>query len=164
MPTVWSWSPVPCVGLVGLSRNSSPGVGHRWPSITIGITRRRSRPALGSLGGPHTLVQADLVHAEAAAPLIQTVVRDLGRLDIVVNNAGIYEAHPILEVSYAAWHDVWQRTVATNLLGPAYVTYWAADHMAQQGGGRIVNILSRGAFVASRRCLRMARAKRASMP
>jgi 3-oxoacyl-[acyl-carrier protein] reductase len=100
----------------------------------------------GLAGGPHTLVHADLTQADAAAPLIQTVVRDLGRLDIVVNNAGIYEAHPILEVSYAAWHDVWQRTVATNLLGPAYVTYWAAHHMVQQGGGRIVNISSRGAF------------------
>jgi 3-oxoacyl-[acyl-carrier protein] reductase len=100
----------------------------------------------GLAGGPHTLVQADLAQAEAAAPLRQTVVRDLGRLDRVVNNAGIYAEHSIREVSSIAWHDVWQRTVATNPLGPAYVTYWAAHHMGQQGGGRIVHISSRGAF------------------
>src|SRR5262249_17026667 len=54
-------------------------------------------------GGPHTIVQADLANAEAAEPLIAAVVRDLGRLDIVVNNAGIYEQHPILEVDYLKW-------------------------------------------------------------
>jgi NAD(P)-dependent dehydrogenase (short-subunit alcohol dehydrogenase family) len=97
-------------------------------------------------GGPHTLVQADLADPDAAGPLIEAVVRDLGRLDVVVNNAGIYEPHPILEVGFETWRDVWERTVATNLLGPAYVTYWAARHMARQGGGRIVNISSRGAF------------------
>jgi NAD(P)-dependent dehydrogenase (short-subunit alcohol dehydrogenase family) len=97
-------------------------------------------------GGPHTIVQADLANAEAAEPLIGAVVRDLGRLDIVVNNAGIYEQHPIMEVDYLKWCDVWQRTLSTNLLGPAYVTYWAARHMVGQGGGRIVNVSSRGAF------------------
>ena len=78
--------------------------------------------------------------------MIQTVVRDLGRLDVVVNNAGVYETHPILEVNHATWQQAWQRTLATNLLGPAHVMYWAAQHMVRQGGGRIVNISSRGAF------------------
>ncbi len=73
-------------------------------------------------------------------------MRDLGRLDVVVNNTGICEDHPILDVGYAAWLDVWQRTLATNLLGPACLACWAARHMVQQGGGRIVNISSRGAF------------------
>src|SRR5262249_6734146 len=80
-------------------------------------------------GGPHLLVQADLANPEAAAPLIQTVVSDLGRLDVLVNNAGIYEPHPLLEVDYGAWCDIWQRTLAANLLGPAHLSYWAARQM-----------------------------------
>ncbi len=97
-------------------------------------------------GGPHRVVQADLADAEAIAPMIQSVVQDLGRLDIVVNNAGIYEPHPLMDVDYPAWRDVWQRTMDINLFGPANVMYWAAHYMAENGGGRIVNISSRGAF------------------
>ncbi len=82
----------------------------------------------------------------AAGPLVAGVVRELGRLDILVNNAGIWEEHPILSVGPDAWEEAWRRTLATNLLGPARVTYWAARQMAAQGGGRIVNVSSRGAF------------------
>ena len=116
----------------GIGRVIAQQFARRGAQVAVHYHRNREaaeQTCAGLAGGPHTLVHADLTQAEAAAPLIQTVVRDLGRLDIVVNNAGIYEEHPILETSYAAWYDVWQRTVATNLLGPAYVTYWAAHHM-----------------------------------
>jgi NAD(P)-dependent dehydrogenase (short-subunit alcohol dehydrogenase family) len=109
--------------------------------------REAAEQTLASLGGgPHALVQADLAKAEAAASLVQTVVREMKRLDVVVNNAGIFEEHALLDVGFETWCEVWQRTVATNLLGPAHVTYWAAHYMVQHGGGRIVNISSRGAF------------------
>ena len=104
----------------------------------------RTRAALA--GGPHMLIQADLASPEAAAPLVEAVVGELGGLDVLVNNAGIFEEHPMLEVSYEVWRDACQRTIAANLLGPAYLTYWAARHMVRHGGGRIVNISSRGAF------------------
>jgi NAD(P)-dependent dehydrogenase (short-subunit alcohol dehydrogenase family) len=97
-------------------------------------------------GGPHLAVQADLADADAAEPLIRDVVGRLGRLDVVVNNAGIFEEHRILDAPPAAWRDAWERTLATNLLGPAHVMYHAARHMAKHGGGRIVNVSSRGAF------------------
>ncbi|KPK76116.1 MAG: 3-oxoacyl-ACP reductase [Phycisphaerae bacterium SM23_30] len=97
-------------------------------------------------GGPHVLFQADVASAEAAQHLIHSVVKDMGRIDIVVNNAGIFEPHPIVEVSFENWQDAWKRTLATNLLGPAHVMFWAAQQMKRQGGGRIINISSRGAF------------------
>jgi len=117
--------------------------------IAVHYHRRRqaAEQTLASLtGGPHTLVQADLTDATAISRLFQEAVYHLGRLDVVVNNAGIYDLHPLPASSYEQWQAVWQRTLQTNLLGPAYVCFWAAQHMMQHGGGRIVNISSRGAF------------------
>src|SRR5512139_499466 len=84
----------------------------------------QTRDALA--GGPHALVQADLASPDAAEPLIETVVRELGGLDVLVNNAGIYDEHPPLEVDFDTWRDAFDRTIATNLLGPAHLSYWAA--------------------------------------
>ena len=97
-------------------------------------------------GGRHTILQGDLAEAETAQCLIENAVREMGSVDIVVNNAGIYESHPVMEVSFENWQDTWRRTLATNLLGPAHLMFWAGQQMKKQGGGRIVNISSRGAF------------------
>lgn len=106
-----------------------------------------ARETLASLsGGPHMIVQANSADATAVAEMIAAVVDNMGALDIVVNNAGIYEDHPLAEVSYDEWQGSWQRVLDTNLLGPANVSYCAAQHMIPRGGGRIVNVSSRGAF------------------
>lgn len=97
-------------------------------------------------GGPHQIVQADMADAAAIRAMVAAVVEQMGTLDILVNNAGIYEEHPLAEVSYEAWQETWQRTLAANLTGPANVSYCAAQHMIAQGYGRIVNVSSRGAF------------------
>jgi 3-oxoacyl-[acyl-carrier protein] reductase len=97
-------------------------------------------------GEGHFAIKADVSKPEAARMLVETAVREFDGLDIVVNNAGIFWAHPIDEVDYGEWQRVWQRTLATNLIGPANICYWAAQHMIPRGGGRIINVSSRGAF------------------
>lgn len=97
-------------------------------------------------GGPHLMVQADIRDATAVAEMIETVVQKMGRLDILINNAGIYEDHPLADVSYEKWQESWQLVLGTNLTGPANTSFCAAQQMIKQGGGRIVNISSRGAF------------------
>jgi NAD(P)-dependent dehydrogenase (short-subunit alcohol dehydrogenase family) len=97
-------------------------------------------------GGPHLLVRGDITDPEAVRRMIETVTESFGALDIVVNNAGVYLYHRIEEVVYADWQQAWQQVLATNLLGPANVTYCAARYMIEHGGGRIVNVSSRGAF------------------
>jgi NAD(P)-dependent dehydrogenase (short-subunit alcohol dehydrogenase family) len=65
-----------------------------------------------------------------------------------VNNAASYgrNGHPIAEVSYEDWQQVWQETIGLNLIGAANVSWCAVRHMVAAGGGTIVNVSSRGAF------------------
>lgn len=70
----------------------------------------------------------------------------MGGLDVVVNNAGVGEHHIVEEVDYNQWQAAWERILATNLLGPANLSFCAAKYMIANGGGRIVNVSSRGAF------------------
>jgi 3-oxoacyl-[acyl-carrier protein] reductase len=100
----------------------------------------------GLAGTGHVTVQADLADPEAVRRMVDRAAEALGGLDVLVNNAGIYVPHPITEVSYERWQAVWQETLAVNLTGAANVAWCAIRHMLAGGGGRIVNVSSRGAF------------------
>ncbi len=97
-------------------------------------------------GSGHIAVQADITDPAAVADTVETVIDRLDALDVLVNNAGVYEPHPLHIVSYDQWQAVWRRTIDTNLIGAANVTYCAARFMLAHDGGRIVNVSSRGAF------------------
>ncbi len=97
-------------------------------------------------GDGHRKVAADLCDATAVEAMVERVVETCGRIDVLVNNAGIYERHPPLGVDYRTWCDAWARTLGVNLVGAANAAYCAARHMAAAGAGRIINISSRGAF------------------
>jgi len=96
--------------------------------------------------GSHCIVQADLRDPGSVSQLTDIAVKKAGRIHILVNNAGVYEEHPLTEVTYEEWQSSWDRILKTNLIGPANLTYCVGRHMIEQGGGRIVNISSRGAF------------------
>lgn len=97
-------------------------------------------------GGPHLAVKADISRPEAAEELVNEVMAQFGRLDVLVNNAGIYEFHPVATASFEEWRLSWERTINTNLMGPAHLCFHAAQRMMAAKSGRIINITSRGAF------------------
>lgn len=99
----------------------------------------------GLPGGGHTVVRADLADAEAVRQMVDQAHADLGGLDVLVNNAGIYLWHPITEVSYEEWQQNWHQILAVNLTGAANVTWCAVQYM-RSTGGRIINVTSRGAY------------------
>jgi len=97
-------------------------------------------------GEGHLAIQADIAEADSVRNLIEKVVEAFGQLHIAVNNAGVFFSHPLPEVSYEIWQQAWSKTLGINLIGAANIAYCAARHMIEQGGGRIVNVGSRGAF------------------
>jgi len=96
-------------------------------------------------GTGHVSLAADLADADAVRDLVDGAAEALGGLDVLVNNAGVYVAHPV-SVSYETWRAAWAETLATNLVGAANASFCAVPHLRARGGGAIVNVSSRGAF------------------
>jgi 3-oxoacyl-[acyl-carrier protein] reductase len=110
-------------------------------------SRERAERVLAQLPGEgHVLVQADIADPEAVGAMVDDAARQLGRLDVLVNNAGVFTAHPPLETSWEDWQAAWRTTLAVNLVGAANATFRAVPHLVAAGGGAVVNVSSRGAF------------------
>ena len=116
-------------------------------AVHYGASRDAAQDVLASLlGAGHLLVGADLGDPEAVRAMVAEAAGGLGGLDVLVNNAGVFKTHPITETTYEEWQRAWQDTLAVNLLGAANAAWCAVPHMIEAGGGRIVNVSSRGAF------------------
>ena len=114
-------------------------------AVHYGSRREQAESVAASLAGDgHITVGADLGDPDAVRQMVEEVAAAFGAIDVLVNNAGIFEAHPITETTYEEWQQAWQHTLAVNLVGAANVTWCAVRHMGR--GGRIVNVASRGAF------------------
>jgi 3-oxoacyl-[acyl-carrier protein] reductase len=114
-------------------------------AIHYGVGREQALEVQASLPGDgHLVVGADLMDAGAVRRMVDEVAEAFGGIDVLVNNAGVFEPHPITDTSYWEWQESWKRTLGVNLIGAANVTWCAVQHMG--GGGRIVNVASRGAF------------------
>jgi 3-oxoacyl-[acyl-carrier protein] reductase len=87
---------------------------------------------IAKAGGRAIAVRADVADPDAVARLFQETLASFGRLDAVVNSAGIMHNLPIATASL----DIFDKTIATNLRGAFLVLAQAAEHIAQ--GGRIV--------------------------
>jgi 3-oxoacyl-[acyl-carrier protein] reductase len=111
-----------------------------------GPGERAAAVLAGLPGSGHTAVQADLTDPAAVRRAADQAAGDLGGLDVLVNNAGVFFRHPVTAVTYEEWQDAWQQTLAVNLIGAANMTWCAVQHMIPAGGGRIINVSSRGAY------------------
>lgn len=100
-------------------------------------------------GAGHVVVRADMADPTGVRAMVDRVANELGGLDVLVNNAGVFGAadrpHPVFGTDYPQWLRMWRDTFDVNLFGAANAAWAAAQHMRDRGG-RIINVSSRGAF------------------
>ncbi|MCA9835587.1 MAG: SDR family oxidoreductase [Trueperaceae bacterium] len=136
-------------GARGIGKAIARGFAERGAKVMVSYhsNHEAAKETLDGLAGEgHSSFAGDIAQPEVAKALIETTQVDLGGLDILVNNAGIFEEHPVDSCGFESWQAAWQKTLGINLLAAANLCYLSAQIMMGQGGGRIVNVSSRGAF------------------
>ena len=89
-----------------------------------------------ALGRRAIVVSADLLDMDAPARIVDEVVRGLGRLDVLVNNASVFEKTPLDEADASTW----DRVLRINVVAPALLSRAAAPVMRSAGAGCIINL------------------------
>lgn len=131
------------IGLATVRRFLADG----WNVALIDIDGDNLKRTFDALAKPNVTMalECDVSDPEAVSRTFDRVAARFGRLDALVNNAGIAIFKPILDVTYADW----SRVLAVNLTGPFLCTQAAAPLMRDSGGGAIVNITSISGLRAS---------------
>lgn len=93
---------------------------------------------ISGLGRRAVVKTADISDHAAVKSAVSDVVSEMGRLDILINNAGIEKRSPFLEIT----PEDWRRQLEVNLTGTFFCTQAAAEHMAKGRYGRVVNLSS----------------------
>lgn len=134
-------------GKVALVTGGNRGIGRgvaealAKEGMTVAITARdaaAANDAARAIGPTARGYALDVRRADAVSAVFAAVDRDLGGLDVLVNNAGIGIFSPIAETSLDDWHAV----IETNLNGVFYCTREAIPRMTKRGGGYIFNVSS----------------------
>jgi len=110
------------------------------------LTANALAPLTRELGDQVVMVVADLSDPITTGPLWAAAVAAFGRVDVLINNAGIYPPAP-LDQPLDQWIAVWERSLAVNLISPGALARHAVEAFASQdGGGAIISLASRAAF------------------
>jgi len=131
------------IGLATAKRFLADG----WRVALLDIDGENLQRSYAALAKPDTTfaIECDVADPDAVSIAVASVAKRFGRLDALVNNAGIAIFKPILDVTY----EDWSRVLAVNLTGPFLCTQAAAPLMRDSGGGAIVNITSISGLRAS---------------
>jgi NAD(P)-dependent dehydrogenase (short-subunit alcohol dehydrogenase family) len=129
-------------GGMGLGEALCEELGHRGAAVVVADidcdAARRVAGRLEQSGAPARAVQVDVANQAEVAQLIESTVAEYGRVDYMINNAGIAIGGDSRDLSMQQW----RRVIDVDLLGVLYGTVHAYQVMARQGHGHIVNISS----------------------
>ena len=126
-----------------LITGASRGIG----AATYELLKSKGHDVAGhSTKGSPELIAGDLMDPAVPRAIWEAALDRLGgRIDALVNNAGIYEAIP-LDAHDRDWRTAWHSTLVINLQAPADLSRLAVQHFQENGGGRIVNVASRAGW------------------
>ncbi len=136
-------------GSRGIGRAAALGFARHGARVAITFRQGHdaAKETVETLDGEgHMAVRADIANPAAVESMVEAVAQEFGRIDVLVNNAGVFLQHAPDKVDYETWQKAWQETLNVNLVGAANVSFCVAREMMKSGGGRIVNVSSRGAF------------------
>lgn len=143
----------PCILITGASggigRAAAIECARRGARIAVHYNKNQgaAETTLAALSGEdHAVFKCDLTRPEQVQKLVEEVTRCMGKIDVLVNNAGVSERHSFADLDYQQWQSSWRRVLDINLFGLANLSFCTAKAMVGNGGGRIVNVSSRGAF------------------
>jgi NADP-dependent 3-hydroxy acid dehydrogenase YdfG len=132
----------------GIGEATARRLSEAGASVALGARRvDRLKALVGEIesnGGRALAVPTDVSDESQAKALIEDAANELGRLDVLVNNAGVMLLGPI----EGADTSEWRRMIDVNLLGLLYCTHAALPIMREQGSGHIVNVSSVAGRVA----------------
>jgi len=101
-------------------------------------TAEATAAEINETGGRALAIELDVRSSESVRAMLDAVVAEWGRVDVLVNNAGITIAKPVVEFT----EEEWERTLDINLKGVFRCSQLAAVQMITQGGGKIINLSS----------------------
>ena len=118
---------------------------------TVAVHYNNGRAAAGEVlaslpGQGHCIVQADMADPYALTNMVDELTGQFGRIDVLVNNAGIFRELDMTGIGFDEFLEYWEQTIRVNLTGPALLSNLVAREMIRNGGGKIINVSSRGAF------------------
>jgi NAD(P)-dependent dehydrogenase (short-subunit alcohol dehydrogenase family) len=144
-------------GRVALITGASRGIGRETAvrmaeaGALVGVNYNRSeaeaRALVDELGRQRALaVRADIGKPDEIRDMVDRMIERFGRIDVLVNNAAIFDLNQFDAGDYDAWQRGWRRTFEVNVFGAANAAFLAMNAMRRQGGGKIINVASRAAF------------------
>ena len=104
---------------------------------------RRVVERIRSAGGTATSVEVDVARSASVDAMANAVIREHGRIDVLVNNAGVRTIKGFLEHT----EEDWNRMLAVNLTGPFLCSQAVLPSMLETGKGKIINLASIASFV-----------------
>jgi meso-butanediol dehydrogenase / (S,S)-butanediol dehydrogenase / diacetyl reductase len=131
----------------GIGRATATLLHARGARVVIAdIAADAAADAARNLGTGAIAVTVDVSDAEAVRELVNITVGELGRLDILCNNAGFGMRGTVVTTT----EETWERLMAVNLRGVFLCSKYAIPHLIKSGAGRIVNTTSYTSFVGIR--------------
>ena len=130
-------------GSRGIGRAIALELGRHGASVAVGYSHNKESAEavaaeIAASGGEAFAFGCDVADPAAIEPAVATVVERFGKIDVLVNNAGITRDRSLAKMSVGEWDDV----ITTNLNSVFHLTARVLPHMVKAGSGRMINISS----------------------